>query len=175
MTGVSRTSIREALIKLAAEGLVSATPNKGTMVATVTPTQAREIYQIRSVLEGLAGRLFVENATDEHKKALEKQLAKIDRLSARNAAILDAKDRFYAVLFAGADNELLRSMAASLHARVMYLRWLSLSLPGRPKQSVAELHEIMEAVRNNDSERAQKACIRHVEEAMMAALAALER
>ena len=57
LTGVSRTSIREALRELAAEGLVTTIPNKGTVVATVTAEEARQLYQVRSALEGLAGAL----------------------------------------------------------------------------------------------------------------------
>ena len=57
LTGVSRTSIREALRELAAEGLVTTIPNKGTVVATVTAEEARQLYQVRSALEGLAGLL----------------------------------------------------------------------------------------------------------------------
>src|SRR5882672_4452774 len=52
MTGVSRTSVREALRHLESEGLVQNLPNKGPMVATVTGEEAREIFEVRRVLEG---------------------------------------------------------------------------------------------------------------------------
>src|SRR5438552_16463065 len=52
MTGVSRTSVREALRHLESEGLVQNLPNKGPMVATVTADEAREIFEVRRVLEG---------------------------------------------------------------------------------------------------------------------------
>ena len=63
-TGASRTSVREALRELAAEGLVTSIPNKGTVVTEVTRDEARQLYELRSGLEALAGRLFVERATD---------------------------------------------------------------------------------------------------------------
>jgi GntR family transcriptional regulator, trigonelline degradation regulator len=174
MTGVSRTSIREALRELAAEGLVSTTPNKGSAVATVTPEQACEIYAVRSVLEGLAGRLFVENASEAQKRALAKQLTKIENLAARNAGILEAKDEFYRVLFDGAGNEALRSTASSLHARVTFMRSLSLSLTGRPAESVAELRAIMDAIVDGDADRTALACSKHVDQARIAAMRALD-
>ena len=73
LTGVSRTSIREALRELAAEGLVTTIPNKGTVVAEVTAEEARQLYQVRSALEALAGRLCRERhpraAAGAHQRA----------------------------------------------------------------------------------------------------------
>jgi DNA-binding GntR family transcriptional regulator len=162
LTGVSRTSVREALRELAAEGLVQTIPNRGVVVATLEADEARQLYQVRGVLEGLAGRLFVENASDAHRRALQKQLAAIERLAARGQSILEAKDRFYEVLFAGGGNVALHQTASALHARVRALRSLSLSVPGRAGESVRELHEIMAAVEAGDAARAAEACQRHV-------------
>lgn len=173
LTGVSRTSIREALRELAAEGLVTTIPNKGTVVATLSAEDARQLYQVRSVLEGLAGKLFVENASPAQRRALAKQLATIDRLAGRDASILEAKDRFYDILFVGGGNVALHQTAASLHARVRALRSLSLSLPGRARKSVAELHDIIEAIDSDDAEKAARSCRRHVANAGAAVTQAL--
>jgi DNA-binding GntR family transcriptional regulator len=173
LTGVSRTSIREALRELAAEGLVQTIPNKGTVVATLGAEEARQLYQVRTVLEGLAGRLFVENATDAQRRALHRAMTAIERLAERGASILDAKDRFYDVLFAGGGNVALHQTAIGLHARVRALRSLSLSRPGRAEESVRELREIMAAIDANDAERAELACTRHVANAGAVAAEAL--
>ena len=117
LTGVSRTSIREALRELAAEGLVTAIPNKGTVVARVSAEEARQLYEVRSALEGLGGRLFVQNATQAHRNALVKALQRIERLVAKGAPVINAKDSFYEILFEGGGNEALRSVAAGLRAR----------------------------------------------------------
>jgi DNA-binding GntR family transcriptional regulator len=173
LTGVSRTSIREALRELAAEGLVTTIPNKGTVVATLSAEDARQLYQVRSVLEGLAGTLFVRNASPAQRRALARQLTTIDRLVARHAPILEAKDRFYDILFVGGGNVALHQTAAGLHARVRALRSLSLSLAGRARTSVAELHDIVEAVEAGDPEKAARACRRHVTNAGAAVTRAL--
>jgi GntR family transcriptional regulator, trigonelline degradation regulator len=172
LTGVSRTSIREALRELAAEGLVTTIPNKGTVVATLSAEDARQLYQVRSVLEGLAGRLFVANASPAQRRALARRLAAIDRLVARNASIdqlvarnasiLEAEDRFYEILLVGGGNVALHQTVAGLHARIRALRSLSLSLAGRAGRSVAELHEIVEAIDAGDAGKAARACRRHV-------------
>jgi DNA-binding GntR family transcriptional regulator len=173
LTGVSRTSIREALRELAAEGLVTAIPNKGTVVARVSAEEARQLYEVRSVLEGLAGRLFVRNATQAQRNALVKALQRIERLAAKGAPLINAKDSFYEVLFEGGGNEALRSVTAGLHARVSVLRSLSLSVPGRSTQSLQEMRDIVDAVLAGDADAAARACSRHVEEAGRVGLQAL--
>jgi GntR family transcriptional regulator, trigonelline degradation regulator len=174
LTGVSRTSIREALRELAAEGLVTTIPNKGTIVAEVTAEEARQLYQVRSALEGLAGRLFVENATVAQRRALTNAFRAVERVAGKGApAMLAAKDNFYDVLFEGGGNEALRSIVGTLHARINLLRSLSLSRPGRAAESLAELAEIVAAVAANDPDAAAKACSHHVEAAGMAGFSAL--
>jgi DNA-binding GntR family transcriptional regulator len=175
MLGVSRTSIREALRELAAEGLVRSIPNKGMVVAGLTPSEVANLYELRSALEGLAAHLFVERASDEQ---VERLRAAYERISAGVEAghdVLEAKDEFYAVLFAGAENEELRAVVEGLHTRVRRMRAISLAQPGRSAQTLKEILAIVEAVERRDADAAAAACSRHVELAGKTALQASER
>jgi DNA-binding GntR family transcriptional regulator len=89
-------------------------------------------------------------------------MAVIERLAARGQSILEPRDRFYEILFAGGGNVALHQTASSLHARVRALRSLSLSVPGRTEESLRELREIMAAIEAGDADRAARACQRHV-------------
>ena len=61
---VSRTTIREVLRELEAEGLVTSVPRRGMIVASPSLQEAREVYEVRHALEELAMRAFIERASD---------------------------------------------------------------------------------------------------------------
>src|SRR5262247_14034 len=79
LTGVSRTSVREALRHLESEGLVESLPNKGPIVATLDLRQAGQIFEVRAALEGMAGRLFAERATQAQRENLRAALVALER------------------------------------------------------------------------------------------------
>ncbi len=172
---VSRTSIREALRALEGEGLVTMVPNKGPVVTTVSAEEAADIYQVRASLEGLAGGLFAENASDALRDRLVKATKDIEKATASGKIpkILDAKKAFYDVLFEGAGNPVLRHQLRTLHARVTFLRSRSLQAPGRPEESLAEIQEIANRALARDAEGAWAACATHVQHAAVAALGEL--
>lgn len=175
MTGVSRTSVREALRELAAEGLVRTTSGKGMVVAGLSRDEARQLYELRSDLEALAGRLFAERATDHEVEKLRKAFHAFERActAGKVSAMLAAKDRFYGVLFGGTHNDALRQVVATLQTRVTFLRSLSLSQGGRPDESLNEVRAIVEAIEARDGPRAAQACSYHVQRAGSTSLQAM--
>lgn len=177
LTGVSRTSVREALRHLESEGLVQNIPNKGPSVATVTPEDAQHIYEVREALEGLAGRLFAERATTKEINALQSALQKLEAAFATGDTreIVAEATRFYDVLLEGCGNDLIRDMIRSLHARVVFLRATSMSQPGRAPGSLNEMTKITEAICRRDPDAAEAACKEHVRLARNAALDMLRR
>jgi GntR family transcriptional regulator, trigonelline degradation regulator len=157
MMGVSRTVIREALRQLESEGLVEVIANKGPIVRELTLAEARDLYSIRAVLEGLAARLFAENAKPNDIDALESELNEIAEAyeGGQHALVLDAKNRFYEILFEGAGSESLSLMIGLLHVRIWRWRAVGLSHPKRSeqrwKESVERLRGLVEAVKNRDA------------------------
>jgi DNA-binding GntR family transcriptional regulator len=169
-TTASRASVREALRRLESEGLVVSQPGKGTRVAVVSPEEAVHIYEVRAVLESLAGRLFAERANAQELSELEQAVQEIEAVVEDPAKILVAKARFYDVLFTGTGNPELREMLDRIHRRVTLMRANSLSAPGRPVQSVREMRMILEAAMRRDGDATAELCAAHVRAAAAAGL-----
>lgn len=173
MTGVSRTLVREALRQLESEGLIQLIDHKGPIVAIMTASQAAGVYQLREVLEGLAAKLFAQNATTDQLTNLETAFAKV-RQSYQGEDIverLSAKNRFYECLAMGSGNEALGEMLHMINARAMILRGLSLQQPARSQASLQELADVISALHARDPERAEELAIHHVRNAAKVALA----
>ena len=176
-TGVSRTTIREVLRQLTAEGLVTTIPQRGAIVVQLKPKEAADLYELRAAMEGLTARLFAERASDKDMKRLRRVVDKVRKIVDDSApddppiqALLDAKDRYYDVLVDGADNEAIRSVLAGLHARIRLMRATSLSRQGRPTQTLAELDAVLDAIERRDAQAAAELATAHVSCAMEVAL-----
>jgi|DewCreStandDraft_5_1066085.scaffolds.fasta_scaffold00399_6 DNA-binding GntR family transcriptional regulator len=169
--GISRTPIREAIRKLEQEGLVTTIPYKGPIVTVPTPEDVEEVFQVRAVLEGLAIRLLATRRDMQAIQAMRKAVEAGERALARGnlRGLVGANRAFHEAIRKGSGNKLLQSLLCNLHARIGLLRVQSLSLPGRPEESVEEHRQLLRAVEQGLADEGEALMRAHVARAREAA------
>lgn len=176
LMGVSRTLIREALRQLEAEGFVVTGPRQGPTVASLDRDTVRSIYEVRAALEALAGKLFVERATETHKEQLAAAFAALSvaHEEAIPRIMFEKTVAFYSVIFAGAQNETIAATLRPLTGRIYLLRARSMSVVGRRVISYEEMKAINRSLNGKDPQKAWDACWNHVMRAAEYALKSFE-
>lgn len=165
--GVSRTPVREALRQLELEGLVTIIPNKGAYVTGISPKDVRDIYMVRSMLEGLCARWATENITEEQLDELEEilllsefHIKKEGSSNANQVAALDGK--FHAVLYEASNSRILSHILTDFHKYVLMARKSSIVSEERARKSIREHKQILRAIRDKDADLAEQLANEHI-------------
>jgi len=163
--GVSRTPIRETLLRLEHEGIVKIIPRRGAFVVSQSKEKVMDLFEVREVLEGLVARLATENMNRALFDRLKRSLEKVSSVDGDNNRLLKytpADVEFHALLLEASDNELLKNMMESVNIHLQMVRLRTVALPGRPEQTVKEHYEIAAAIEKKDSTLAEKLMRKHV-------------
>lgn len=169
-TGASRTPVREALRRLAAEGLVDLTPRRGARVSRVSLQSVRDLFDFRSMLEPAAVRQATEAAAADPELRrsfadLRTEFVRIQRRvpsQDRSRAFYALADRFDWAIVGATRNEHLRRTIAELRPHTARLRNLSHVDPARVDVSVAEHLVICDAVLAGDADVAARTIAAHL-------------
>ena len=175
--GVGRTSIREALRQLEAEGLVTTIPHRGPIVSTITADEAEQLYDLRALLEGYAGRECARLRDPDIIARLRRQFEIMGTVAGQEdrSDLLAAKTEFYAALMEGCGNTFVERFLKMLLNRVTVLRMTSMTQPDRIGRSLREIETILVAIETGDEDGAERVCVQHIENAAAVALDALRR
>jgi DNA-binding GntR family transcriptional regulator len=175
--GVGRTSIREALRQLEAEGLVTTIPHRGPIVSTISVEEAEQLYDLRALLEGYAGRECARRRDPVIIGRLRKQFEIMGAVAGLEdrSDLLAAKTEFYAALMEGCGNTFVERFLKMLLNRVTVLRMTSMTQSDRIGRSLREIETILAAIETGDEDGAEHACVQHIENAAAVALEALRR
>ena len=175
-TGVSRTSVREALRQLESEGLVVHIPRRGPAVAEISMAEAIEIYDVRKTLEPRMVELFIEHATDREIEEIIQATRLLETAGAKGdpGLVSEAKTQYFDTLSRGCRNSTLKDFVASLRLRLTLVRSKYLSHTERWPESAKELKAMTRAICNRDAKAGARACRTHLELAGAAVLAAIE-
>jgi DNA-binding GntR family transcriptional regulator len=170
---VSRTVIREALRQLEAERLIHIEPHVGPVVTKLTADEARQLYEVRCALEATAAKLAATHRTEEQLVRLRESLSVVEANLTPVEELLAAKRDFYQALIDASHNAIIGEQLQGVQARISLLRRVTLNQPGRGPHMVAELREVIDAIAEQDADRAYKASFDHVMAASVIALAHL--
>ncbi len=160
--GVSRTPIREAINKLEREGLVEIIPRYGTFIAALSPEDIEEIYDLRGGLERLALRLaFLKLGKEKFYKKLLKitesfSKCRSDVEKGNFKHFIKIETAFHNFLIKSSQNSRLIQMMSNLNTQIQLGRMESFSVPGRAKRSLREHEEIVNAMLQEDMNKAEE-------------------
>lgn len=164
---VSRTPVREALALLEQEGLVQIHARRTARVASPDIYEISEIYQLRAHLLGLAVRTLIAKVSDEQLEILGRTVARmrlrverhdVDGYFADHVEIQDLITEF-------SGNRTLKRVLDSLALRVLVLRHVTGTVPGRAEVGVIEQEDVFRAIVSRDPDLAAASIARSIRQA----------
>ena len=166
--GVSRTPVRSALQRLAEDGLVLMTPNRGAAVIGITKEDLVDIYRIRMRLEGLASAMAAEKITDEQKQKLAEtvELSEFYIQKQDTERIKELDTVFHRTIYEASGSRMIGRILSDLHSNTKAYRRQSLCVPGRLSKTLEEHKEILNAILTGNAAEAEALTSAHIERAL---------
>jgi DNA-binding GntR family transcriptional regulator len=171
--GVSKTPIREALVRLQRDRLVELVPYKGAVVSGYTRSDLAHIYQLRELLEGACARDAARSATPDDLSLLATIVRETNAALAAGDEVRMA-ELFYAfdeVVYRQTQNPYIVDLIANLGVHLYRIGQLTLAIPGRFKTSAEQHEQIYEAILRRDAVEAEARMREHVTSVMVDQLA----
>lgn len=165
--GVSRTPVREALKRLAAENLVLADPTRGMVVHAPDHAEIEDTFELRMALDGLASQLAAHRITPSeiaHLRLIVETMSEAVRTN-RREQLVAANVRFHDVIYIAAGNRMLARVAKDLRDFVRRFTTLPIASSHRVEHVVEEHEAILQALEARDPEAARRASDAHLEAA----------
>jgi DNA-binding GntR family transcriptional regulator len=163
--GVSRTPIREAILRLADEGLVEVVPQSGTFVARIPLDALPEAFIIRRALEEVTVRAAAERATKSQITGLHAilELQREKMAADDREGFHEADQSFHAAIAEAAGHPGIWMLVQQVMVQVDRYRRLTLPQPGRMERVIAEHVGVTEAIAEHDVEKAAAAIDAHID------------
>jgi DNA-binding GntR family transcriptional regulator len=156
--GVSRTPIREALVRLEHEGLVASVPRRGYFIARKSKAELLEVIIVWAALESMAARLVAQHASDEAIASLRAIFATFEdgRIAAHLDEYSEANLRFHQRVIELSGCETLRRTADGILIHVRSIRHRTIGENHRFERSIVDHMNIIEALEHRDAEAAER-------------------
>jgi DNA-binding GntR family transcriptional regulator len=175
--GTSRGTVREALRELDELGLVDIVPHRGSFVSAVTKAKARDLYELRSVLEGFAVRVAIERGhlLPAMRPAYDQLLDGMVSAGATEdpMAMIEAERSLHRAIWSRCDNRLLLDHLAQVQVQTRRLLLYNKAFTADPASEVRTHRALLDDVLSGDPLRAETAVRAHVRESAALVLARL--
>jgi DNA-binding GntR family transcriptional regulator len=162
--GIGRTPVREALRRLAHEGLVEVYPRRGMFVTDVDVRKLAFVSEVRVALEPEAARLAAERATDPERAELQELLDELDAAGADDHALMALDERIHRAVYRCARNDLLATTLEQYYVLALRIWTIALDRQHELNDAVQGHRALLEAIHDGDGERAAATMRAHVED-----------
>ncbi|GAB3556512.1 GntR family transcriptional regulator [Spelaeicoccus albus] len=162
---ISRSPAREAITRIAFDGLADFVPHKGAIVASIGAEDLVHIYQLREVLEGLAGRIAAEQIDDAGLSELE-NILEAHTVAVRTGDVethMELDARFHRVIRESSDNSRLIESLNRLQGQVRLAMATTHLLGGGMEKALSEHRTIIDSLKSGDPGEAEKVSRNHIE------------
>lgn len=164
--GISRTPVREAMVRLEQEGFVEEAEGKKFRVAEINLKSILEIHEIRELIELHTAAKAAASRDDRHLAELKRLIAEMEGAmqAMDHAAFFEADMAFHARIIHLGDNETLEALMFQLNEKIQRIRHMTTYVSRRVEDTIGEHNAILEAIRDGDSGAARRAMKRHLDE-----------
>ncbi|MGH3341461.1 MAG: GntR family transcriptional regulator [Carbonactinosporaceae bacterium] len=162
--GLTRATVRVALVRLEQDGLVVRERHRGARVRLVSQREAFEILEARAALESIAARHAALRATRTEIAELRRITAEMEDLLRAGdlLAISDRNARLHRRILELSGHQTVQRLTAMLQSQLVRFQYRTILAPGRPERSLAEHRAILEAIAAHDGEVAADAMRVHL-------------
>jgi DNA-binding GntR family transcriptional regulator len=170
---ISKTPLREALIKLERVGLVQKNINRGFLIKRILRKDAEEIYELREIIDGFSVRKITENITEEKMQKIEKIIHDMELCirDKKTDKYIELDKYFHTVLNKLSGNKRLIEIMQNLNYQISILLKTSIKLPERGiNVSFSEHKMIFKAILNKNSIKAEELVKKHIRKTKKAVL-----
>ena len=163
----SRTPVREALQKIASEGLIYSIPRAGYIVGEISETDLQEIFEMREALEGMASRLAARRREDDEVERIIELFERIEKHSADTELeyYVEIGEKLHQFILQSCNNSMIANTMERLRTRIMRIWKGGLSIPGRIDKAFEEHKEILMTIKEKNEDLAEHKMRQHISSA----------
>lgn len=159
---VSRMPVREALMALHAEGIITFHPHKGAVVTTLSAEDVQEVLEARSVLEGMVARYAVDNITSEDLEKLRELVEQISPVLDNPSEYFRLNLEFHNRIKKISRKKRLVEITNNLRSSTEHYMRIATTFSELRQRGQPQHYELLDALKNRDKDRVERLMRQHV-------------